>query len=242
VYRAAFVGAAVVALAGCDSASSSSGARLETDEQKASYGIGRDIGRNLKPASSQLDMDALIRGMEDEFADRDAALPEEEIRAATQRFSEAVRERQQAEREAAAEENLAAGEAYLAENGEKEGVVTTESGLQYEVLAEGDGEVPGPQDRVTIHYEGTLIDGTVFDSSRERGQPATFQVGGVIPGFSEGLQLMPVGSTYRLVIPGDLAYGAQGAGEQIGPNATLIFEVEMIGVESPEATAGDAGG
>lgn len=123
--------------------------------------------------------------------------------------------------------NREAGEAYLAENGAREGVTTTESGLQYEVLEEGDGPSPGPDDQVRIHYRGTLPDGTEFDSSYD-GEPVVFGVGGVIPGFSEGLQLMEVGSSYRFVIPSDIAYGPQGSGGVIGPDATLIFEVELF--------------
>ena len=127
-----------------------------------------------------------------------------------------------------AEENTAQGETFLAENAASEGVAVTESGLQYEVIREGEGARPGPDDRVSIHYKGTLIDGTQFDSSYDRGEPAQFGVGGVIAGFSEGLQLMTVGSHYRLYIPSELGYGAQGTGANIGPNATLIFELELL--------------
>jgi len=139
-----------------------------------------------------------------------------------------IQEEQRAEGEAASERNLVEGEAYLAANATKEGVTTTDSGLQYEVLREGDGARPAGADRVSIHYRGTLIDGTEFDSSYERGEPAVFGVGGVIGGFSEGLQLMTVGSHYRLVIPSDIGYGTQGAGASIGPNATLVFEIELL--------------
>jgi FKBP-type peptidyl-prolyl cis-trans isomerase FkpA len=138
-----------------------------------------------------------------------------------------IQEEQQAEVAAAAEKNQTEGAEFLATNAAKSGVTTTESGLQYEVMREGDGPKPMATDQVTIHYKGTLIDGTEFDSSYERGEPVTFSVTGVIPGFSEALQLMPVGSQYRFVIPGELGYGPQGSG-QIPPNATLIFEVEMI--------------
>ena len=133
-----------------------------------------------------------------------------------------------ADREAEAETNREAGAAYQAENGAREGVTTTESGLQYEVITAADGPQPQPTDDVRLHYRGTLIDGTEFDSSYSRGAPSVFSVGGVIAGFSEGLQLMQVGSTYRFVIPSDIGYGAGGAGEDIGPGATLIFEVELL--------------
>ena len=139
-------------------------------------------------------------------------------------------EAQQAEQTAAAEKNKTEGETYMAENGAKDGVVTTESGLQYEVLREGDGPRPTADDQVSVNYKGTLIDGTQFDSSYDRGEPVVFQVGGVIAGFSEALLLMPVGSQFRVVIPGDLAYGPQGAGGEIGPNATLIFEIELLDI------------
>lgn len=203
-------------------------ARLETDDQKASYGIGLDMGRNLEPAKSHLDMAAFRKGLEDALAGREPAIPQEEIQTALQAFSQTVMEEQQAERSASAERNQAEGEAFLAENAAKEGVKTTESGLQYEVLEQGEGPTPTAEDQVRIHYTGTLVDGTKFDSSHDRGEPAVFPVGGVIPGFTEALQLMPVGSKYRVVIPSDLAYGPQGAGGQIGPNATLIFEIELL--------------
>ena len=138
---------------------------------------------------------------------------------------------QQAKQEAAGKKNQEDGEAYLKENGAKQGVTTTASGLQYEVLKQGDGPQPTADDTVSINYTGTLIDGTVFDSSEKHGGPATFGVGGMIKGFTEALELMPVGSKYRFVIPAELAYGEQGAGEDIGPNATLIFEIELLSIK-----------
>jgi FKBP-type peptidyl-prolyl cis-trans isomerase len=218
--------AATLLLAACGSDYSS--ASLDTDDQKASYGIGQDFGRNLKPAKSRLDVPAFIRGLEDALNDRDAAVAQEELQVALEAFNAAVMAEQQAEHEAAAANNLAEGEAYLAENGAKDGVVTTASGLQYEVLREGDGVKPAAEDRVSIHYKGTLIDGTQFDSSYDRNEPAVFGVSGVIAGFSEALQLMSVGSHFRVVIPGDLGYGPQGTQGDIGPNATLIFEIELL--------------
>lgn len=220
---------AVLMVSACGSGTGS--ASLETDDQKASYGIGLDMGRNLEPAAEHLDMDALVRGIEDALAGRDPAVEQAEIQRVLQAFSERVQEEQTAAREAEAEENEAAGQAFRDENAAEEGVTVTESGLQYEVLEEGDGSRPTEGDQVSIHYVGTLVDGTEFDSSRARGQPAVFEVGGVIAGFSEALQLIPVGSTYRVVMPPDLAYGAQGAGGNIGPNATLIFEIELLGIE-----------
>jgi FKBP-type peptidyl-prolyl cis-trans isomerase len=207
-------------------------ASLETDDETASYGFGLDIGRSLEPTVSHLERDALIRGIEDVLDGREQAIPQERLAEVTQRVGTLIREEQNEEFEAMTETNRVAGEAYLASNAQKDGVMTTASGLQYEILREGeaDGAQPTPGNQVTIHYRGTLIDGTEFDSSYSRGQPATFGVTGVIPGFSEGLQLMTVGSQYRLVIPSQMAYGPQGAGSDIGPNATLIFEIELIAI------------
>ena len=150
-----------------------------------------------------------------------------------QTFAEEIQNAAQQDFDRLAVENSVAGDAYLAENGSREGVMTTESGLQYEVLRQGDGPMPGPEDQVQLHYRGTLIDGTEFDSSYERGEPAQFGVGGVIPGFSEALQLMSVGSHFRVVIPSEIGYGPQGTGGPIGPNATLIFEIELLEIVAP---------
>jgi len=139
-----------------------------------------------------------------------------------------------AEMEALAAKNKAAGEAFLAENAKKEGVKVTKSGLQYKIIEEGEGPSPGPSDMATVNYRGTLIDGTQFDSSYDRGQPATFPVGGVIAGWTEALQLMKPGAKWQLFIPSDLAYGERGAGKDIGPNSTLVFDVELLSVEKGE--------
>lgn len=218
-------------------------ASLETNDQKASYGIGLNLGGQLAPAAERLDMDALLRGLQDAMAEREPALTQEELGPIMQTFGQEVNQAQQEAMAELAEQNLAEGTQWLEENAEREGVTTTETGLQYEVLEEADGPTPGPTDQVQVHYRGELIDGTQFDSSYDRGQPATFDLnGGVIPGFSEGLQLMPVGSTYKLYIPARLAYGPQGR-QAIEPNSVLIFEVEMLEIVSTEAqdTAGAAG-
>jgi len=225
---------ALIALgaAGCQAGSfDSASAKLDTDDQKASYAIGLDMGRSLRPAESHLDRAAFMRGLEDALAKNDPAIPQEEIQAAMYKVGSQIRDEQQAKQAEAAQRNIEEGKKFLAENAQKEGVTTTESGLQYEVLREGDGPTPTADDQVTIQYRGTLLDGTEFDSSYKRGQPATFGVGGVIPGFSEGLQLMSVGSKYRFVIPAALAYGPQGSGDVIEPNATLIFEVELDSIK-----------
>ncbi len=217
---------AVTTLAACQGGEAS----LQTDDEIASYGFGLDIGRSLEPTVTHLDRDALIRGLHDALDGREPVISPEQLAEVTERVGTLIREEQNAEFEAMTETNRLAGEAYLASNAENDNVMVTDSGLQYEVILEGEagGARPSPTDQVTVHYRGTLIDGTEFDSSYSRGQPATFGVSGVIPGFSEGLQLMTVGSHYRFVIPSDLAYGPQGTGPDIGPNATLIFEIELI--------------
>jgi len=201
---------------------------FDTEDQKASYGIGIQMGGQLSPAESHLDMPAFMAGVRDGIAGNDQAIPQEEVQVALQAFNEAVRAEEAERMSSAAETNAAEGETFLAENAAKDGITVTESGLQYEVINEGDGASPSAEDRVSIQYKGTLIDGTQFDSSYDRGQPATFAVSGVIPGFSEGLQLMSVGGHYRFFIPSDIGYGPNGSGRTIGPNATLIFEVEML--------------
>jgi FKBP-type peptidyl-prolyl cis-trans isomerase FkpA/FKBP-type peptidyl-prolyl cis-trans isomerase FklB len=203
-------------------------ARLETDDQKASYALGLDVGTQFRPAASLLDMNAFAKGVEDALMEVDPAIDPAELQPILQAFTQKVRDQQMAQREEDAATNREEGAAYLEENGAREEVTITESGLQYEVVTPGDGPTPGADDRVRIQYRGTLVNGEEFDSSYSRGTPAEFSVGGVIPGFSEGLQLMEVGSTYRFVIPSDLAYGPQGSGAAIGPDATLIFEVELL--------------
>jgi FKBP-type peptidyl-prolyl cis-trans isomerase FkpA len=218
---------AVTTLTACQAGGTAS---LETDDEIASYGFGLDIGRSLEPTLTHLERDALIRGILDFLDGREQEIPQEQLAEVTQRVGALIQEEQNSEREAMTESNRVEGEAYLASNAEEDGVMTTASGLQYEVLRAGEtgGTQPSPANQVTIQYRGTLIDGTEFDSSYSRGQPATFGVTGVIPGFSEGLQLMTVGSQYRFVIPSQIAYGPQGAGADIGPNATLIFEIELL--------------
>ncbi len=219
---------AVTTLAACQGGEAS----LQTDDEIASYGFGLDIGRSLEATVTHLDRDALIRGLHDALDEREPVISPEQLAEVTERVGTLIREEQNAEFEAMTETNRLAGEAYLASNAENDNVMVTDSGLQYEVILEGEagGARPSPADQVTLHYRGTLIDGTEFDSSYSRGQPATFGVSGVIPGFSEGLQLMTVGSHYRFVIPSDMAYGLQGTGSDIGPNATLIFEIELLEV------------
>ena len=199
--------------------------KYNTVELQASYGIGRQIGDQVASNPFEgLDADAVAQGVIDALKGNEMAVEVEDLRAA---FG-VINERMQAEHEAKAKVAAAAGQEFLAENAKKDGVVVTESGLQYEVLTEGTGEKPTAASTVRTHYHGTLIDGTVFDSSYDRGQPAEFPVGGVIKGWTEALQLMSVGSKYRLTIPYELAYGEQGAGGAIGPYQTLVFDVELL--------------
>ncbi len=214
-----------LALGACGPAGTPS---LDTEDQKASYGIGFQSGSQLAPAKSQIDMDAFLAGVRDGLEGSEPALDQAEIQTALQGVSEKVNAEETERRAVEGEANAAAAEAFLTENAAKEGVTVTESGLQYEILREGEGANPGPTDQVRIHYKGTLIDGTQFDSSYDRGEPAVFGVNGVISGFGEGLQLMTVGSQYRFFIPSEIGYGANGSGQNIGPNAALIFEVELL--------------
>ena len=203
---------------------------LTTEDQKASYGIGHQMGEQIQAAESRLDLDAFMAGVRDGIAGRELAVPEEEIQAALTALGEAIQEEEIRRHTDEADKNAVEGATFLAENQAKEGVQVTESGLQYEVLREGDGPSPNADDMVSVHYRGTLIDGTQFDSSYDRGEPAEFGVGGVISGFAEALQLMSVGSHYRVFIPSELGYGPQGSGGVIGPNATLIFEIELLDI------------
>ncbi len=201
---------------------------LESFEEQASYAVGVDIGSTLRPGQAEIDMQSLMRGISDGLADRELLMSREAMNQALREFV-ARMQRAEAEHQASwAASNKEEGEAYLVQNGSRAGVVTTASGLQYEVLTQGEGPKPAVSDRVTVHYRGALVDGTEFESTDRSGEPATFTVGGVIPGWTEVLQLMNVGSKYRVVIPSDLAYGEFGSGQTIGPNATLVFEIELL--------------
>ncbi|MEM0955091.1 MAG: FKBP-type peptidyl-prolyl cis-trans isomerase [Pseudomonadota bacterium] len=205
---------------------------LETNEQRISYGMAYRLGSGIEAEGIPLDLAAFNAGIRDATEGAEARITPEEVETAMRTF--------QSERAAQASgENSAQGDAFRAENANAEGVETTASGLQYKVLTAGDGPLPGPTDVVNVHYRGTLVDGTEFDSSYSRGEPTSFGLNQVIPGWSEGLQLMPVGSKYQFVIPPELGYGAGGAGGVIGPNATLVFEVELLNIESAAQDAAD---
>ncbi|WP_392559391.1 FKBP-type peptidyl-prolyl cis-trans isomerase [Orbus mooreae] len=200
---------------------------FDTIEKKASYGIGLQIGQQLKESGiDDLELSALKQGLEDVLTDKQPALPLQELHDALRQ----VHEKAMKKRELAAAEIAREGQDFLKQNLSNENVKSTESGLQYSIFKQGDGKIPTENDRVRVHYTGCLIDGTVFDSSEERGQPAEFPVNGVIKGWVEALQLMPVGSKWRLYIPHELAYGPQGAGASIPPYSALIFDVELLAI------------
>ena len=196
---------------------------------RISYALGLSMGNNFRASGIEtINVADFDDGVAAVFSGKDLKMTYDEAKEEIRKYFTAMQERQQAEAAKVGEQNRKLGEAYLADNAKRPGIVTTASGLQYEVLTQGDGPVPAATDQVKVHYTGRLIDGTVFDSSVERGEPATFGVTQVIPGWVEALQLMPVGSKWRLHIPSALAYGPNGAGGVIGPDATLIFDVELL--------------
>lgn len=227
--------AVAVAITGCNEKADDKAVKLESDEQKVSYGMGLNLGKRIKEEFA-LDVDAFSTGVRHAFAGTEPLMTDEQIMETMQSFQKKQIETREAEFKAQADKNKTDSEAFLTANKAKEGVKVTDSGLQYRVITEGTGAKPTVEDTVEVNYKGTLIDGTEFDSSYKRGESVTFPVTGVIPGWTEALQLMPVGSKYELVIPSDLAYGPGGTGP-IGPNAALVFEVELLDIKKPEAEA-----
>ena len=205
---------------------------LTTQKDKFSYALGMNLGTNLHKQSVPVDPNILLRGLKDALAGGKTALTEDQARAALMEVQNEMRKKQQAEMQAAGEANKKEGDAFLAANKAKEGVVTLPSGLQYKILTQGTGPKPTATDSVVCNYRGTLINGTEFDSSYKRGEPATFPVSGVIKGWTEALQLMPVGSKWQLFVPSDLAYGERSPGPEIAPDSTLIFEVELLSIQN----------
>lgn len=203
----------------------------KTTIDQASYGIGMNIGRNLKADGLEVNVAALAQGIKDAFSNAESPLTQAQISAALQAFQEEMQTKAAARAKLVGEKNLRDGKAFLATNKTKQGVTTLPSGLQYTVLKQGTGPSPKLTDTVMTHYHGTLLDGTVFDSSVERNEPATFGVGQVIRGWTEALQKMQVGSKWRLFVPSELAYGPRGAGADIGPHAVLIFDVELLKIQ-----------
>jgi FKBP-type peptidyl-prolyl cis-trans isomerase FklB len=216
-------------------AKSAAAPALTTRKQKFSYALGMNIGSglgaNLKKQSVDVDSTLVSQGLKDAMSGAKTRLTQEEAQAVLKEVQTEVQKEQQAKMKEAADKNKTEGEAFLAANKSKDGVVTLPSGLQYKILTAGTGPKPTASDSVKCNYRGTLINGSEFDSSYKRGQPATFAVGQVIKGWTEALQLMPVGSKWQLFVPASLAYGERGAGAEIGPNATLIFEVELLSIE-----------
>ncbi|MCI0416067.1 FKBP-type peptidyl-prolyl cis-trans isomerase [bacterium] len=206
-----------------------------SDQQKTSYSIGLNIGLNLHEQEVQVDVASLTKGIQDGLVNATPALPEAEIRAALITLQKEVAEKQEAKKKVLAEKNSKDGDALLTANKTKEGVVALPSGLQYKVITEGKGPKPTATDTVVTHYKGTFIDGKQFDSSYDRGEPATFTVNGVIAGWTEALQLMPVGSKWQLWVPSKLAYGENGFQNVIPPNAALLFEIELISIQPKKA-------
>ncbi|MDR6842525.1 FKBP-type peptidyl-prolyl cis-trans isomerase [Pseudoxanthomonas sacheonensis] len=214
---------------------------LATDKEQVSYMIGMDIGKSLKPMKDEVDLKTLNRAIEDVVKDKKLLLNDEQVAKVMQTFSEKMQAKQkeemakkQAEMAVQGKKNLELEKTFLTANGKKPGVVTTASGLQYQIITQGTGPKPKTTDRVSVHYAGALLDGTEFDSSYKRNEPAQFVLGSVVPGWSEALQLMPVGSKYKLWIPAKLGYGETGTpGGPIPPNSTLVFEIELLQIAKP---------
>lgn len=205
-------------------------AKPQSLEDQASYVIGLNIGRNLKSQEVPANPDVVMKGIRDGLSGAQPAMTDEEMQTAMNTFQQQMMAKQQARMQAEGQKNQKAADEFLTTNKAKKGVVTTASGLQYEVVKEGTGATPKATDQVTVHYTGTLLDGTKFDSSVDRGQPATFPVNQVIPGWTEALQLMKVGGKYKLYVPPALGYGERGAGGEIGPNSLLVFDVELLSI------------
>jgi FKBP-type peptidyl-prolyl cis-trans isomerase FklB len=215
-------------------AGSQSAPAFANQKDKISYAIGMNIGNGLRKQGVDIDPNMLRQGLQDTLAGGKTLLTEDEAHATLTELSNDMRKKQQEKMQQAADTNKKEGDAFLAANKAKAGVVTLPSGLQYKVITAGTGPKPTAKDSVVCNYKGTLVDGKEFDSSYKRGEPATFPVSGVIKGWTEALQLMPVGSKWQLVVPSDLAYGDRGQGPDIGPGATLVFEVELLSIQSKD--------
>jgi FKBP-type peptidyl-prolyl cis-trans isomerase len=237
--RKTLTAATVIAALGASSAGFAAETPLKTDKEKASYVVGMEIGRSLTQIKDEIDLNILFQGLQAAVKGEKTALTQEEATKVRTDFMTRLQAKQQVKEKEDAEKNKKDGEAYLAKNKTKAGVKTTASGLQYEVITQGTGPKPKDTDTVKVSYTGTKIDGTKFDASADHGGPVTFPLNGVIPGWTEAVQLMPVGSKYKLTIPSDLAY-KDHAPPAIGPNATLVFEVELVSIEPPAAPAAAA--
>jgi FKBP-type peptidyl-prolyl cis-trans isomerase len=223
--------AAGAVVSGCGQKAGAGPTKLSSQEDSASYALGYRMGQNLKDQSVPVNPEIIFRGMSAGMNGSTSVMSDSVMQSVMMSFQVKMAGLQRQKDSASGIENRKAGEAFLAENKKKDGVKTTPSGLQYKVLKEGTGPRPTAKSEVTVHYKGTLLDGKQFDSSYDRGQPATFALNQVIPGWTEAVQLMNVGSKYQFWIPGDLAYGPQGSPPAIPPNATLVFEVELLGIK-----------
>jgi len=202
-----------------------------TDKDKVSYALGVNLVETIAPFSEEVALEPFVKGIRDQFSGKDLQMTDVQIQTQLTDFSKVMQKKMAAKNKIVGKKNAEEGMVFLKKNKDKKGVITTKSGLQYKVLSEGKGPIPKLTDTVKVHYKGTTISGDEFDSSYKRGQAATFPLTGVIKGWTEALQLMKVGSKSRLFVPPDLAYGPRGAGPKIGPNAVLIFEVELLGIE-----------
>lgn len=226
---------ALLLTAGCQQSSEDAvepAQSLDNNSDSVSYSIGYDIGNSFNQQSSgDINLEAFVKGFQNGYDDADPMLDQGAMKKVLKTYQQEMMKKRKAEQMEASKKNKKEAEEFFEENSQKEGIEETDSGLQYKVLEEGSGPSPGPEDEVRVHYEGTLIDGTVFDSSHERGEPAEFQVNKVIKGWQEALQMMNEGGKWKIFVPSELAYGERGAGNQIGPNETLIFEVELLEVK-----------
>lgn len=202
---------------------------LDNNSDSVSYSIGYDIGNSFNQQSAgDINLEAFVKGFQNGYDGDDPMLGQDTMKTVLKRYQQQMMKQRKAEQMESSKKNKEAAQKFFEENKNKEGVQVTDSGLQYKVMEEGSGSTPGPKDKVRVHYEGTLLDGTVFDSSHKRGKPAEFQVNKVIKGWQEALQMMEEGAKWKIFVPSELAYGQRGAGDQIGPNEALIFEVELL--------------
>jgi FKBP-type peptidyl-prolyl cis-trans isomerase FklB len=215
---------------------------FKTQKEKVSYAIGMEMGKGLKGQGMDVDTSVLAQGLKDALSGAKPQMSEEELKQVITSLQQEMRQKQMQIQEAAAAENKTKGDAFLAENAKKDGVVALPDGLQYKILAAGQGKKPAETDTVLCNYKGTFLDGTEFDSSTQAGKPVPFEVKNVIPGFKEVLQMMPVGSKWQIFVPSNLAYGERGAGNVIGPNATLIFEIELVSIQETPPSPPAGGG
>ncbi|MCP5108180.1 MAG: FKBP-type peptidyl-prolyl cis-trans isomerase [bacterium] len=214
-----------------DAAAGDQKVKLDSEIAKSSYAIGFNMGQSMRNIKDKLDFAVVLQGLRDGFAGDDKAqMPVADIRKTITAFQQKLRTEMNEKRKAQGAKNKGEGEAFIKENAKKEGVITTKSGLQYKIIKKGTGASPKAVDTVEVHYRGTLIDGTEFDSSYKRGTTIKFALNRVIPGWTEGVQLMKVGAKYKFFVPSNLAYGQRGAGQQIGPDAALIFDIELISI------------